>query len=152
MAVAREWLNKKPVRHIKNRFPTETGFGCEGYAYFDKYMITAGSFFYMAYLFCDDNISPIERDTSPTVFETSSDFHKLFMSCGDYSVEFELDDDPHYNSSGLGRVHKLGAPSAICMSDSCPAEPKISVAPMEPHPLFESFIGACLKWQEENRS
>ena len=34
----------------------------------------------------------------------------------------------------------------------CQFHPEFRSRPMEPHPLFESFIGACLKWQEENRS
>ena len=34
----------------------------------------------------------------------------------------------------------------------CQFHPEFRSRPMEPHPLFESFIGACLKWREENRS
>ncbi|MBQ8551436.1 MAG: hypothetical protein IJ428_01330 [Clostridia bacterium] len=135
LSVVEAWLSKTPIGHIKNRFPTETKYGCEKYAYFDKYMITVASFLYMAHLMCDDSIASSERDTSPAVFETSADFHKLFMSCGNYSLEFELDGDPHYDASGLGRVHRIGAPSTICMSGSCPAEPNFSVAPSDPHPL-----------------
>lgn len=29
LAVTEEWLSRVPIRHIKNRFPTETGYGCE---------------------------------------------------------------------------------------------------------------------------
>jgi CTP synthase len=34
----------------------------------------------------------------------------------------------------------------------CQFHPEFRSRPMEPHPLFESFIGACLKWRQENRS
>ena len=33
------WLSKNPISHIKNRFPIDSKFGCEHYAYFDKYKI-----------------------------------------------------------------------------------------------------------------
>ena len=33
----RHYLNQKPISHIKNRFPRERAFGCEGYAYFNKW-------------------------------------------------------------------------------------------------------------------
>jgi len=118
------WLRKRPIRHIKNRFPTETGYGCEDYAYFDKYMITAASFLYAGYLICDDAIPAAEvfSDT-PAVCETSESFHKLFLRCGDYFAELELSGDPHYDSSGLGRLHRRGAPSAIALSVPCASHP-----------------------------
>ncbi|MBE6542248.1 MAG: hypothetical protein E7672_07365 [Ruminococcaceae bacterium] len=117
------WLSKEPVRHIKNRYPTETQYGCQGYAYFDKYMITTASFLYLAYLICDDSIEAADFDTSPTAIKTSSDFHKVFMRCGEYSVEFDTCADPHYESNGLGRVHRRGAPATICMSMPCTNTP-----------------------------
>ena len=33
------WLSYHPISHVKNRFPLESKYGCEKYAYFDKYMI-----------------------------------------------------------------------------------------------------------------
>ena len=78
------WLNKSPIRHVKNRFPTETGYGCEYYAYFDKYMITVASNLYAAYSICDDSI-PVSTETSklPSVAVTTEFFHKIiFISLG----------------------------------------------------------------------
>jgi hypothetical protein len=120
-----EWgLSAKPIYHIKNRFPTETKYGCENYAYFDKYMITVASNYYGAYLMCDDSIPTAPApDHEPTAFMTSYHFHKLFLKSGGYSVEYDLNGDPHYDASGLGRVHREGAPSAICISCPCPARP-----------------------------
>ena len=115
------WLSKTPIRHVKNRFPTETKFGCENYAYFDKYMITVASFLYAAYLVCDESI-PTEKlsDTAPCAWQTSYHFHKLFLKAGGYGLEFDLNASRHYDANGLGRVHKIGAPSAICLSCPCP--------------------------------
>ena len=122
--VTETWLDKDPIRHIKNRFPTETKYGCEGYAYFDKYMITVASNLYAAYLLCDDTIPTVAvADRAPTACQTSHRFHKLFLKSSGYALEFDTDGDPHYDASGLGRVHREGAPSAICLSCPCPSEP-----------------------------
>ena len=122
------WLTRAPIYHTKNRYPTATRYGCEDYAYFDKYMITVASMLYMAYEICDDTLGGTYiPDTSASVFETSEYFSKLFIKCGGYSAELELNGDEHYDASGLGRVHKVGAPSAICMSLPCPKKPKYKV-------------------------
>ena len=122
------WLNRKPVRHIKNRFPTETKYGCEGYAYFDKYMITVASNLYAAYLLCDDTIpTVVVSDHESVAYQTSDHFHKLFLKCGGYALEFDTDADPHYDASGLGRVHREGAPSPICLFCPCPSKPIYTV-------------------------
>ena len=126
------WLDKRPIRHIKNYFPTETKFGCEDYAYFDEYMITTASFLYAACLICDDSIPIGKKDESPYAFSLSSHFHKTFLSAGGYFLEFDTEADPHYDSSGLGRVHKTGAPSALCISTPCASHPNIVIDVEQP--------------------
>lgn len=110
------WLAKTPIRHVKNRFPTDTKFGCEKYAYFDKYMITFASNLYLADMFSDDSIVPAMLDDNPMVWSTSKHFHKTFVRAGGYSLEFDTNADPKYDASGLGRIHKKGAPETICLS------------------------------------
>ncbi|MBQ8310311.1 MAG: hypothetical protein IJX80_04770 [Clostridia bacterium] len=136
IGVVEEWLSRTPITHIKNRFPTETKFGCEPYAYFDKYMITVASFLYMAYQICDDSVSfTYVPDITPCVAATSAHFHKLFVKSGGYGLEFDTDADPHYDANGLGRIHRLGAPSAVCLSCPCPAKPIYEVDVSEPMAL-----------------
>ncbi len=130
------WLAKSPIYHVKNRFPIETQFGCEVYAYFDKYMITVASNLHGAYMLCDDTIEAGEPDTSPMTFKTSDHFNKIFLRAGGYALEFDTNADPHYDASGLGRVHKAGLPSALCMSLPCPACPKFVVGE---HPVAMSL-------------
>ena len=126
--VTEKWLSKTPIGHIKNRFPRENGFGCEKYAYFDKYMITVASNIYAAYLVADVSIEPSQMpDYAPTVFETSSHFHKLFAKAGGYGLEFDFNADPSYDASGLGRIHRAGAPSQICLSVPCPEKPEYEI-------------------------
>ena len=122
------WLSKEPIRHIKNRFPTETRYGCEGYAYFDKYMITTASFLYAAYLVCDDSIDEnLPYDTRPYTAVTSDDFHKVFVGGYGYFLEFETSANMHYDASGLGRVQKMGAHPSVCMSAPCTKSPSYTV-------------------------
>lgn len=129
------WLAKTPIRHTKNRFPTETKYGCEGYAYFDKYMITAASFLYAAASICDDSIPAVPPAAHTAAVQTSHHFHKVFLRAGDYFAELDTDADPHYDASGLGRVHRAGAPSPICLTVPCPAEPKYRIDTDAPIPF-----------------
>lgn len=136
LKITESWLSKEPIYHVKNRFPLETKFGCEGYAYFDKYMITAASFFYAAYLVCDESIEyPDIPDEAPVAWQTTDCFHKLFLKAGGYGIEVDLAADPHYDANGLGRVHRVGAPTTVCMSVPCPKNPVYNVGEVEPSPL-----------------
>ncbi len=121
------WLQNTPISHIKNRFSTDSKYGCETYAYFDKYMITLASFLYEGYLNCDETIKPAVENTTPVAVKTSKHFHAIFLSAGGYSLQFDINSSPHYDSNGLGRVHKKGAPSTICLSVPCPISPTYKI-------------------------
>lgn len=112
------WLAETPVRHIKNFFATDSKFGCESYAYFDKYMVTAGSWAILAYCMADDTIkevpSPVE--TENYVWKTSHYFHRAFAKFGSYLLQADTNGDYWYDASGVGRIHKKGIPSALCLS------------------------------------
>ena len=112
------WLDHRPVHHVKNHYDTESMYGCEKYAYFDKYMVTTGSWLYLAYLFSDDRIAcPADvRGNDAYISETSPHFHKVFGRFHDYFAEIDTKADIHYDASGLGRIHKRGAPSALLLS------------------------------------
>ncbi len=119
------WLNEKTIHHIKNYHPVDSMYGCEFYAYFDKYMVTAGSMLYLAYTMADDSIEevPCNAESENYICETSKHFHKVFCKYEDYFIEIETNADEHHNATGLGRVHKKGVPSALCMSAPCPRHP-----------------------------
>ena len=145
VAALRPWLDQHPVRHVKNLYPTDSGLGCERYAYFDKYMVTMGSWAAMALRFAIgkadishlefvDNQQPhcpqpfangncSQMANAPSVFATTPDFHFLFLRAGDYSAQFDWNADPHYDCDGLGRLHRRGAPAALCLSTPCAAHP-----------------------------
>ncbi len=112
------WLKQGEIYHIKNCYANDSMFGCEKYAYFDKYMITTASWLYLAYAMADDGIEEVDCPaiSKNYICETSHYFHKVMCKFGDYFVEFDTNADEHYDASGLGRIHKKGAPSAICLS------------------------------------
>ena len=122
------WLAQKPITHVKNHFPRETKYGCESYAYFDKYMITAASFLYVAFLLCDDSIPAGEMDDmTGDSWQSSDHFHKLFLRAGGYFAEYDYRADYHYDASGLGRLHRRGAPSALCLSTPGSGTPQYEI-------------------------
>ena len=119
----RRWTAARPVRHVKNRYPTEkTTYGCENYAYFDKYMVTAGSWAYLAERFADPLIPCAAAVAPDGTFRTSDDFHRVMANVGDYTVQFDWNAQKGYDANGLGRLLRRGAPSAICLSTPCPAK------------------------------
>ena len=137
------WLSQNPVTHVKNKFPIDSGYGCEVYAYFDKYMITAASFLYTAYRLCDDGIAVgVLDDVSGKSWQTSEYFHKLFLRAGEYFAEYDYRADFHYDCNGLGRLHKKGAPSELCISTPCPSEPLYSLD-IEKPALLAIAPGIC---------
>jgi len=123
------WLYEDEMHHIKNFYPVGSQYGCESYGYFNKYMVTAASWFYAAYIMADDDIPelPCPAETDNFVWESSVHFHKIFCKCADYYVEFDTCADPHYDGSGIGRIHKRGAPSAICLSVPFAEHPKYGI-------------------------
>ena len=131
----REWLDLRPMRHIKNFYPLEgtergSGIGCEGYAYFNKYMVTMGSWARLGWMLSDDSLRPPtaqERDQAahkpPLCFATTPDFHWVFLRAGDYSAQFDYNADWHYDCDGLSRIQRRGAPATIFMSVPCAKKP-----------------------------
>ena len=112
------YLALDPISHVKNRYDLSTRIGCEDYGYFNKYMITVASNVYMGLLFADDSILPTTApaEAGGYVISTSKRFHRTFLNCGGYFLQWDTDADPHYDASGLGRVHKHGCPAALCLS------------------------------------
>ncbi|NQX62770.1 hypothetical protein [Paenibacillus qinlingensis] len=142
------WLiEESPPRHIKNFFPTDSGYGTEDYGYYAKYMATFGTFLYIAVLSVDDSI---EEYTCPAeiggyAWQTSDAFHKVFANCGGYSIEIDTRADAYYDATGLGRLHKRGVPSELALSMPCAAEPKYRL----PETVRGKALSLCAGWMIE---
>ena len=112
------WSAAKPLHHVKNRFPRDSRYGCEGYGYFDKYMVTMGSWALMGYLFADESIpdADLPADAEAAAFVTTPDFHMTFLKAGGYGAQFDAPADDHYDGSGVGRIQRRGAPPMLALS------------------------------------
>ena len=112
------WLNEEKISHVKNRYDCESMYGCETYAYFDKYMVTVASCLYCAYIMADDTIEKVDCPAvnQNYICETSPYFHKIMCKYQDYFIEIETDANELYDANGLGRVHKRNAPAALALS------------------------------------
>ncbi len=113
------WLDAPGgARHLKNMFPTKSKYGVEGYAYYDKYMITAASFLYIGFPFADDSIEefPCPAELGGYVYQPAEHFHKVFANAGSYSIEIDTSGDFFYDATGLGRIHKAKAPTELALS------------------------------------
>ncbi|MBQ2512330.1 MAG: hypothetical protein II534_03150 [Clostridia bacterium] len=125
------------LTHVKNRYPRESGIGCEKYAYFDKYMITAASNAYLAFSHADSGTEPLPAYATDGGFavETGPHFHKAAVNCGGYFAEFDTDADPHYDATGLGRLQKSGCTPCVCLSVPFPPEPRYRTELPNPGPM-----------------
>lgn len=132
-----KWLDTEHAYHIKNGYEPFSGFGCEPYGYFHKYMVTVASFAHFAYLLADESIEPqpCVPQSENYIYRTSEHFHKTFVKFGEYFLEYETRADFHYDCNGLGRIHRRGAPSAICLSVPVTSEPNYGLDIKNPGPL-----------------
>lgn len=130
------YLEEETIYHVKNKFPRESKFGCEEYAYFDKYMITTGSWLYLAYIMAEDvGETPCPAVSENYICETSHYFHRIMCKFNDYFIEFDTNADIQYDASGLGRIHKRGAPSALCLSTPFSKSPHYFIGEDNPSPF-----------------
>ena len=91
-------------------------------------MITLASFLYVAALSCDESLTATaDEGVDFSRFATTEHFHKVFLRDGDYFLEFDTNANFHYDSNGLGRLHKRGAPSPICISLPCTESPDYKI-------------------------
>lgn len=127
----KRWLKVRPVRHVKNLYPRGegqrgSGMGCERYAYFDKYMVTMGSWAALAARFIDETPLPAVDEPDVAAFATTPFFHIVCLKAGDYSAQFDYNAHTHYDCDGLGRLHRRDAPPQICLSTPCAKKPRYS--------------------------
>lgn len=135
----RRWLDLRPVRFMKNRFPVESEHGRQkGYGYYGVYSLLIASQFGFAHLLADDSIAerPAPCELGGYALRLQGAFHKAFAACRGYHVEVDTDADPHYDATGLGRVHRAGAPTELGLSTPIVAAPEYLVTgDLPPRPI-----------------
>ena len=132
-----KYLSLPSISHIKNQYDVATKIGCEGYGYFNKYMITVASNAYIALLFDNKSIAPsvAPAEAGGYVISTSDRFHRVFLNSGGYFLQWDINADPEYDANGLGRVHKKGCPSSLCLSVPFSLKPNYILEGQNPSPM-----------------
>ena len=123
------WMKQTPPKHIKNGYPWNSAYGTEGYGYYNKYMITLGSFLVPAVLAADDCIEefPCPAELGGYVLPTSKRFHRVFANCGGYSIQIDYKPDSHYDCKGVTRLHKNSVATETALSGGIVKCPGYSV-------------------------
>jgi len=158
------WVKDGRVFHVKNRFPRleakgarnvgQKWFGCEGYAYFDKYMITMGSWAMLAREFSreTEKLPVDDASLASGSFETSEHFHWKFFNSANYTVQEDWNANTNYDATGIGRIHRRGAPTAICLSAPFAAEPRYNIGGgKNPGPLAIAVEGGTMTYEVSDR-
>jgi hypothetical protein len=104
---------------VKNRAEPDTRLGYEGYSSHSQYNLLPMAMLCIAFERADDSIKerPAPCDIGGYVFDVREKFHKVFANAGGMYIEIDTAADPHYNATGLQRVHRKGVPLSP-LSDS----------------------------------
>jgi len=105
-------------RHLKNYYDPLSEYGAEPYGHYAKYMISLGSFAYMAWLAADDGIEEAicPAEAGGYVLRTSDSFHAVFANAAGRSIQVDLCGSAGYDATGLGRYHRSGLPTELALS------------------------------------
>jgi hypothetical protein len=134
---------------VKNRLDPILRHGYETYSFHSQYNLLAAAMLALAWLRADDAIPEraCPTDTGGHAFALQPAFHKVFLSAGGYFLQIDAGADPHYNPTGILRVHHAGIPPEL-LSDgiaadcayTVPARPGRSIA------LGPSWMGVDGRW------
>src|SRR5439155_15651159 len=77
----------------------------------------------IAYERADESIAerPSVSEVGGYVFDARPTFHKIAAAAGGYYILIDTAADPHYNATGLQRIHKAGVPFPA-LSDTVASE------------------------------
>jgi hypothetical protein len=108
---------------VKNRAEPDKRLGFERYSNHSQYNLLPMAMLAMAYLNADEAIAerPIPSEVGGYVFDLRETFHKVAAAAGGYYVLIDTAGDPHYNATGLQRVHRTGVPYSP-LSDTATAQ------------------------------
>ncbi|HWP40633.1 MAG TPA: hypothetical protein VNL70_06875 [Tepidisphaeraceae bacterium] len=123
---------------VKNRAQPHERLGFERYSNHSQYNLLPMAMLAIACSRADESIAerPCPAEVGGYVFDARQTFHKVAAAAGGYYVLIDSAADPHYNATGLQRVHRAGVPLAA-LGDSAAGErvygpdsaPKAAISP-----------------------
>lgn len=130
---------------VKNRADPAARHGYEGYSFHSQYNLLAMAMLAIAYQRADDAIGerPVPSECASYVFDLRDTFHKVCAAAGGTYVLIDTGADPHYNATGLQRVHKAGVPYSP-LSDSAAGERSYGPADHR----VKSAVSPAIGWRE----
>lgn len=95
---------------VKNRADPVARHGFENYSFHSQYNLLPAAMLAIAYERADDTIpeTSLPAETGAYVFDVRDTFHKICACAGGTYALIDTAADPHYNSTGLMRVHRVG--------------------------------------------
>jgi len=142
-AVAR-WLLREPYAVTKNLMAEHPFLGQDGFPAGQNahsgYGLLAANLLAGAWHVADEAIEPgpAPPDIGGYVLHLADAFHRVFATAGGYHVEVDTRGQPGYDATGLGRIHRRGAPVEAGLNMSIAAGPKYQM-PLEPAPRRVAF-------------
>jgi len=142
-AVAR-WLLREPYAVTKNLMAEHPFFGQDGFPAGQNahsgYGLLAANLLAGAWHVADPGIEPgpAPADIGGFALHLPDAFYRVFATAGGYHVEVDTRGQPGYDATGLGRIHRRGAPIEAGLNMSIAAAPKYQV-PLEPAPRRVAF-------------
>lgn len=121
LASVRRWVRPTGELFIvKNRFDPALRHGYETYSFHSQYNLLAAAMLAMAFVHADESIAegPSPSETGGFALALEGAFHKAIANAGGLYVEVELRADPHYQATGIIRVHHRSRPPAFPLPDA----------------------------------
>lgn len=117
-------LQMEPYRHLKQGFHPELMHGIDSYGNIGVYGLLAASLFGTAYHLADETINETvtPAEIGGYAFDLWPAFHKVFATGNGYHLEIDTKADHHYDSTGLGRIHKTDVWPETALSGSLAKE------------------------------
>ena len=112
MSMARWQRPSDALWIVKNRMDPAARHGYESYSFHSQYNLLAAAMLAIAWSRADDGIepAPCPAIVGGFAFALQPAFHKVFASVEGFYLEIDTGADPHYNPTGLLRVHRFAVP------------------------------------------
>jgi hypothetical protein len=97
---------------VKNRMDPRLRHGYESYSFHSQYNLLTAAMLAIAWQRADERIpeGPCPADSGGFAFALQPAFHKVIANAGGTYVEIDTGADPHYNPTGLLRIHHRSVP------------------------------------------
>ena len=130
---------------VKNFGEPTKRFGYEGYSFNSQYNLLPMAMLCIAFERADDFVAerPLPSEFGSYVFDVRYPHHKIAAAAGAYYALIETDCDPHYDATGLLRVHRRGVELSP-LTDSA-AEERVVIAPQD---APKAALTPGVQWKE----